>query len=209
MRFVRLASRYEEETTGTTKIAYPTLYFIEAGQDHSVQLGSGMFFNDEASCLRELNVNANRIQAWRTTNSYRHCVTDFSRQQASCAIKDLDVLYQVLRLKNSRNLPDAEVSAITRALADNVKTYEQVVEFLAYLVPHGGGLVHLGFCLFHQRESVREATMELFNQLRTYPVGVLFLQTLNHFQRYAFVRQAHARQLHDQQRHRQQYSENL
>src|ERR1700759_2987891 len=26
-------------------------------------------------------------------------------------------------------------------------------------------------------------------------VGVLFLQTLNHFQRYAFVRQAHARQL--------------
>ncbi|KIL66165.1 hypothetical protein M378DRAFT_75418 [Amanita muscaria Koide BX008] len=195
LRFVRLASRYEEETTGTTKIGCPTSHFIEGGSEHPVQLGSGMFFNDEASCLRELNANAHRIQAWRATNSYRHCVTDFARQRASSAIQSIDVPYQVLRLKNSRNLPDAEVSSITRALTDNVKSYEQVIEFLADLVPFGGGgLVHLGFCLFHQRESVRVAAVELFNQLRTYPVGVLFLQTLNHFQRYAFVRQAHGRQ---------------
>lgn len=37
-------------------------------------------------------------------------------------------------------------------------------------MPHGGGLLHLGFGLFHQKESVRELTVDLFNQLRAYPV---------------------------------------
>ncbi len=46
-------------------------------------------------------------------------------------------------------------------------------QLLSYLVPYGGGLAHLGFCLFHQRESVREATIQLFNQLRAYPVQFL------------------------------------
>ena len=84
-------------------------------------------------------------------------------------------------------------------------------QLLASLLPHGGGLTHLGFGLFHQKEAIREATVDLFNQVRAYPVGanaglipcyllsaeqvgVLFLQSLNHFQRYAYVRQAHVRE---------------
>ncbi|KAF8629141.1 hypothetical protein AX17_005727 [Amanita inopinata Kibby_2008] len=194
MRFIRLASRYEEETTGITKIGYATSSFIEGSTDRSSQIGSGIVFNDESTCLRELNANAHRIQAWRSTNSYKYCVADFCRHQTASTIKGIDVLYQVLRLKNGKNIADAEVSTITRMLADNVRTYEQVVELLAYLVPYGGGLMHLGFCLFHQQKMVREATVDLFNHFRAYPVGVIFLQTLNHFQRYAFVRQAHTRE---------------
>ncbi|KAK2463299.1 hypothetical protein APHAL10511_004954 [Amanita phalloides] len=196
MRFVRLASRYEEEVNGTTRIGYLTSTFVEGTLERPAQLGSGIFFTDEASCMRELNANAYRIHAWRSTNSYRHCVIDFARQLANSSIKGVDILHQVLRLKNTKNIADTEVSAIMRMLADNTKTYEQVIELLSYLVPYGGGLVHLGFCLFHQRESVREATIQLFNQLRAYPAGVLFLQTLNHFQRYAFVRQAFAQEQH-------------
>lgn len=80
--------------------------------------------------------------------------------------------------------------------------------------------MYLGFGLLHQREGVRDATVDLFNQLRAYPVsvslsarvallkvnqvGVLFLQALNHFQRYAYVRQAHAREKRTEQ---QQFSE--
>lgn len=61
---------------------------------------------------------------------------------------------------------------------------------------------------------MRELTVDLFNELRAYPVrpvsyiialattdkptagqiGVQFLQALNHFQRYAYVRQAHAKE---------------
>jgi len=72
-RFVRLASRYEEEVTGTTKLGFPSSSFT----DHPgrlPQLGSGIVFSDEATCLRELAVNAQRIEAWRKTNSYQHCV---------------------------------------------------------------------------------------------------------------------------------------
>jgi len=110
------------------------------------------------------------------------------------AIQGFDVAHQLFRLRNAKTMTDTEVSAIMRTLAENVKTYDQVVELLAYLMPHGGGLLHLAFSLFHQKESVREATVDLFNQLRAFPVGVMFLQALNHFQRYAYVRQAHARE---------------
>ena len=37
-------------------------------------------------------------------------------------------------------------------------------------MPQGGGLLHLSFGLFHQRESIRDTTVDLFNQLRVYPV---------------------------------------
>lgn len=39
-------------------------------------------------------------------------------------------------------------------------------------MPHGGGLLHLSFGLFHQKEAVRNSTVDLFNQLRAYPVSL-------------------------------------
>ncbi|KAF8993684.1 stabilization of polarity axis-domain-containing protein [Cyathus striatus] len=196
-RFVRLASRYEEEITGNTKFGYPSASFADI-PGRPPQLGSGIAFTDEATCLRELSANAHRIEAWRKTNSYQYLVTDYAKQQANNSIKGFDVLHQLFRLRYTKTLTDSEATTIIRTLADHVKTYEQVVELLAYL-PHGGGLLYLGFGLFHQREAVREATVDLFNQLRAYPVGVLFLQALNHFQRYAYVRQAHAKEKQMQQ----------
>ncbi|KAG6897530.1 hypothetical protein C0992_000515 [Termitomyces sp. T32_za158] len=192
-RFVRLASRYEEEVTGSTKIGQPSSSFSEQ-PGRRAQLGSGIAFSDEATSVKELAANAQRIEAWRKTNSYHHFVADFAKFQANSAIKGLDVMHQLIRLRHGRALSDAEATLIMRTFADNVKTYEQVIELLAFLIPHGGGLIPLGFGLFHQKESVREATIDLFNQFRGFPVGVLFLQSLNHFQRYAYVRQAHARE---------------
>ncbi|KAF9566805.1 spindle pole body interacting protein [Agrocybe pediades] len=190
-RFVRLASRYEEEITGTTAFGFPSNPFTENGG--RPKLGSGIAFNDEATCLKELAANAHRIEAWRKTNSYRYLVQDYGKYQASCSIKGFDVLHQLFRIRYTRNLSDAEALAIMRSFMEGVKTYDQVVELLASL-PHGGGLLYLGFFLFHQKEAIRECTVSLFDQLRAYPVGVLFLQALNHFQRYAYVRQAHARE---------------
>ncbi|KAF8070707.1 docking domain of Afi1 for Arf3 in vesicle trafficking-domain-containing protein [Lyophyllum atratum] len=204
-RFVRLASRYEEEVTGSTKIGFPSSSFTELPGRHP-QLGSGIAFPDEATCVKELTANAQRIEAWRKTNSYQYCVADVAKFQTNSAIKGFDVLHQLFRLRHAKTMPDSEASTIMRTFADNVKTYEQVVELLSYLIPYGGGLLHLGFGLFHQKEAVRESTVDLFNQLRAYPVGVLFLQSLNHFQRYAYVRQAHSREkrtLSEQQQHQQ------
>ncbi|KAJ7782517.1 docking domain of Afi1 for Arf3 in vesicle trafficking-domain-containing protein [Mycena maculata] len=192
LRFVRLASRYEEDMTGSTKFGYPSSAFDNRAPNP--RLGSGIVFNDESAGRKELAANSHRIEAWRKTNSYEYICADFRNAQLMDAIQGFDVSHQLFRLRNAKSMSDAEVSTIMRTLAENVKTYDQVIELLAYLMPHGGGLLHIAFCLFHQKESVREATVDLFNQLRAYPVGVLFLQALNHFQRYAYVRQAHARE---------------
>lgn len=56
----------------------------------------------------------------------------------------------------------------------DVNFSKPVAEFLQQLLallPYGGGLLYLGFALFHQKESVRECTVNLFNQLRAYPVS--------------------------------------
>lgn len=70
-RFVRLASRYEEETLGKTKIGYPTAPFTDVPRP---RLGSGMVFTDDASAMRELTANAYRMEAWRNTNTYANYV---------------------------------------------------------------------------------------------------------------------------------------
>lgn len=77
-RFVRLSSRYEEEVTGKSEVGYTRSTFTEAhtqlgAGNQNAQLGSGIVFGDEATCMRELTANASRIEAWRKTSSYRYC----------------------------------------------------------------------------------------------------------------------------------------
>ncbi|EIW78386.1 spindle pole body interacting protein [Coniophora puteana RWD-64-598 SS2] len=187
-RFVRLASRYEEVAVGSTKLSWPSAPFVEGS------LGSGIVFPDETAAIKELAVNTSRIEGWRRSTSYQYCVQDYQSAQATDSIQGFDVRHQLSRLRMVKDLPDSEVELIMSTLRDNVESYEQVVELLSYAPPLAGGLQPLSFGLFHQQEPVREATVDLFNQLRSYPVGVIFLQALNHFQRYAYVRQAHARE---------------
>lgn len=188
VRFVRLAARYEELAVGSTKLGCASAPFLDGS------LGSGIVFPDEAVAFKELTANASRIEGWRRTKSYQYYVQDFKRYRATAAIQGFDLSHQLLRLRLVKNLPDAEVELIVRSIADNLRTYEQIVELLAFMPPHTGGLQPLSFCLFHHQESIREATVDIFNELRQNPVGVIFLQALNHFQRYAYVRQAHARE---------------
>lgn len=187
-RFVRLASRYEELAVGSTKLGCASAPFLDGS------LGSGIVFPDEAVAFKELTANASRIEGWRRSKSYQYCVQDFKKHRATAAIQGFDLSHQLLRLRLVKNLPDTEVELIVRSIADNLRSYEQIVELLAFMPPHAGGLQPLSFCLFHHQESIREATVDIFNELRQNPVGVIFLQALNHFQRYAYVRQAHARE---------------
>lgn len=69
-RFVRLASRYEEDTQGTTTIGFPASPFNEGPGDTS-QLGSGVVFIDDAAGSREVMANASRFEGWRRTPMYR------------------------------------------------------------------------------------------------------------------------------------------
>jgi hypothetical protein len=70
-RFVRLASRYEEESTGHTTIGFKSRPFTEGTLGELGRLGSGLNFWDESGGLRELQLNSNRIEGWRRTGGYR------------------------------------------------------------------------------------------------------------------------------------------
>lgn len=67
MRFVHVASRYEEDATGTTTIGYPTSAYSERPGEKP-RLGSGAFFTDDMAGSKELAVNLGRIEAWRKTD---------------------------------------------------------------------------------------------------------------------------------------------
>jgi len=157
-------------------------------------LGSGIDFLDDAAGSREVLANASRIEGWRRTAMYSMRQEDFRRSLEGSAIKGFDVNHQLWRLRNVKHMQDTEVELIMRTMVDAVQTYDQVAELLSLTPPHNGGLLPLSFGLFHQQEVVRGLTVDLFTQLRMFPVGVQFLQALNHFQRYAYVRQAHARE---------------
>ncbi|KAF9258849.1 mesa protein [Marasmius fiardii PR-910] len=204
-RFVRIASRYEEEIIGTTSIGYPNTSFVEGTSTRPPQLGGGTVFTDDQAGYKELSANAHRIEAWRKTNSYHYFVADFAKSQSTNPVRGFDVLHQLLRLRHAKHMTDSETYLIMKTLEENVRTYEQVVELLSYLMPLSGGLLPLGFGLFHPQESIRDTTTDLFNHLRQYPVGVISLQTLNHFQRYAYVRQACIREKQQQQQQQPGY----
>lgn len=144
-RFVRLASRYEEETYGTTSIDYPTLSFVPG------RLGSGLVFytNNADEIKREIQSNSGRIEGWRRTKSYESYKRDWmqsqlpqNQQQTTTslpfvrAIRGVDLHHQIARLRNSKKMSTEEVEHICRMLRDNVKTGEQIIEVSAALVNH-------------------------------------------------------------------------
>lgn len=137
-RFVRLASRYEEVASGSTALGFSTAPFVEGS------LGKGIVFSEEAVAARELATNASRIEGWRRTKSYQYCILvrsarsdgrryltegqDVQKLRATETIRGFDLSHQLCRLRLTKNLPDSEVELIVRTIAENVRSYEQVVE---------------------------------------------------------------------------------
>ncbi|KAG8728498.1 hypothetical protein FRC12_021693 [Ceratobasidium sp. 428] len=188
-RFVRIAARWEEDVYGVTKIDHPLRPFSDG------TLGSGATFADEALVSREMPSNAWRIAAWRETTFYNSYAKDFATHLDERAIQDIDINHLVCRLRNGRNMSDSEAEAIMRSLWACVQTYEQVVELLALLPPHHGGLTPLCFGLFHPSENIRETTVDFMTILRTHNIGLLFLTGLNYFHRFGYVRLAQLREI--------------
>ncbi|KAF9787957.1 spindle pole body interacting protein [Thelephora terrestris] len=190
-RFLRLAARYDEEVSGSTTSGWPTAGYTDRGE--RPRLGSGLAVFDDLAGVRELQANASRIEGWKQTRMCQYWDIDFKKSLTTDAIQGVDIYHQLSRLRHGKNIPDAEVELMMRTFAENLQTYDQVVELLALVPPHQGGLLPLSLGLLHPQEIIREYTVDILNELRQYSIGVLFLQSLNHFQRYAYVRLAAAR----------------
>ncbi|KAG0750010.1 hypothetical protein G6F57_004179 [Rhizopus arrhizus] len=176
LKFVRLADLYEQEVCG-----------LPAKES---TLGYGPVFADEGAKKRELAANANRIEGWRQTISYKYYQKDQASRMENSCIQDLDVYRQISKLKKLKQIPDDEVLAIYEAFLNNTITHRQVIEFLSYLPQHQGGLSPLGVGLFHSNPLIREKALELFRRLERSPVGSKFIQDLSKFQKIAYERQA-------------------
>lgn len=53
---------------------------------------------------------------------------DFQEALEMDAIQGIDLAHQLHRLRMTKNISDAEVELMMRSLAENVQSYEQVVE---------------------------------------------------------------------------------
>ncbi|BGO91277.1 hypothetical protein NBRC10512_008231 [Rhodotorula toruloides] len=190
-RFVRLASRYEEETTSTTSIGYPCSAFASgaaSGYGAQSSLGSGVVFSDEAAGQRELASNAARIDGWMKTQSYKLYQQSFRQHLRETSMPGFDLMHQIGRLRQSRHVSSAEAVLIFQTLAQCVRTDEQAVALLAHLPSHFGGLLPLAFGFFHASAEVRHHTLDLFDQLSAHPTGAKLVSTLNAFHRLAYAR---------------------
>ncbi|RUP42959.1 hypothetical protein BC936DRAFT_137837 [Jimgerdemannia flammicorona] len=215
-RFVRLAAVYEEEYLGSTKIGFNNVNT----PDPTGVLGMGVVFTDDTAKNRELIGNINRIEGWRSTISYQYYQKDFQKALQSRSIKNIDMYRQISKLKMLKMMPDNEVETIYKAFLENAVSEEQMhevrcfgneqitldwfawlllylsfnrrIQFLSYLPQHQGGLVPLGFGLFHPSRTVRQYTVDLFNRLGAHTTGNRFIQTLNRFQKLAYERLCHS-----------------
>ncbi|KAM0746057.1 spindle pole body interacting protein [Meredithblackwellia eburnea MCA 4105] len=184
-RFVRLASKYEEDLqgSGNSTIGYQVRSYGKSG------LGSGVVFSDEAGGSREVLANAGRIEAWRKTDGYALFQKAFQDRLSADPLQGLDLGHQLSRLRQvSRKMPPGEVELILRTLSGLARTDEGVIAILAYLPPYLGGLLPLAFGLFHPSELARNATLDLFDALSIHPTGRKFLSSLNAFHKSAYLR---------------------
>lgn len=64
---------------------------------------------------------------------------DYAKYRAACSVKGFDLIHQLMRFRYAKNMSDAEALAIAKALSENVKSYDQVIEVRVFdqLILHG------------------------------------------------------------------------
>ncbi|KAK4053372.1 hypothetical protein OIV83_001536 [Microbotryomycetes sp. JL201] len=188
-RFLRLASRHEEEVSGgVTTIGWPSIPFSSAG------LGSGLALADDGLALREMQANVGRIEGWKGTASYALYQKLYMSHRQTSPFPDFDLGHQVIRLRQGRRMPVAEAERLFGTLASQTRSDEQVIAILAQFPSHLGGLVSLAMGFLHASTTVRSYAVDLFEKLDSHPTGHIYVHSLNAYQRMAYERLLRERQ---------------
>ncbi|GAA5928125.1 AFI1/MesA family protein [Sporobolomyces koalae] len=197
-RFVRLSSKWEEETCSITSIGFPCAPWREG------RLGSGVVFWDEGQGMKDLQRDSARIEGWMATKGYTLYQQAFRESLESAPLRDFDLIHQLSRLRLGRQLSTMEVTLILQTLVQSVKSDSEIIALLAHLPSHSGGLLPLAFGLFHPSPIVRAYTLELFDLVGSHPTGKKFVSGLNAFHRAAYNRLSFERQqLYEQEKERE------
>ncbi|KAF2752202.1 spindle pole body interacting protein [Sporormia fimetaria CBS 119925] len=212
LRFTRIATAFEETVYGASAL-YP------AGHDHDEGAygvsGHGYVWPDEASRLKELAANVQRIEAWRQTRSYHTFKMDLARRWHKTFIHDIDLAHQHDRLRCLR-LTHEQSAAIYLALARVVEEagrpstsdseddqgltldtgrkiaggkaqYDVILQILS-VIPDNAGLFYIAMGLFHPNEEVRVAVVKLLERIMDHAAGRHLWASLGRFAKLAFYR---------------------
>ncbi|KAN0065157.1 hypothetical protein ACQY0O_001654 [Thecaphora frezii] len=187
MAFAKSVSRHEEHVYGFTKLGPTSQPFLNG------QLGSGPVFPDRDAEIREIQANQVRVEGFRASIPFRLFLQDEQEAQQSPPLLPFDLSHQIARLKRARQLSPGESELIFSTIAQTIVTHDQITELLSLLPSHAGGLLPLGFGLFHPKPTVRTLMVDLFLRLCATPIGKKFVQSLNTYHRLAFARLASER----------------
>lgn len=222
LKFTRLAAAFEEvvyganmlnagapspESSPTTPLSAKSFGAFHASTRNAIIKGNGFVWTSQAEKLRELAVNATRIEGWTKTRSYLNFVQDVETYHARRAVKDIDL--QHLHDKLTRLRLGADTAGfIYIAICEAVQSDEQINELLVTVgntvaggaIQGGGigaltasvrspaGLFHLALGLFHPRQDVREAVAGLLSRIRTHEAGRHFWDRMSGFEKAAWAR---------------------
>ncbi|SNX84975.1 uncharacterized protein MEPE_03684 [Melanopsichium pennsylvanicum] len=185
---VQRVARHEEHFYGHTSLLPTCQPFLNG------QLGSGPVYVDREAEMREILSNQMRIEGFRSTIAYHLLVEELQKHGGyTQAIRNFDIAHQIGRLRRAKKLDTGESDLIFKTIAKSVVSHDQIVEVLAILPPHAGGLLPLALGLFHPSQSARDAAVDFFLRLCRHPVGRKFVQSMHAYQRLAFARLAQDR----------------
>ncbi|KAF8430500.1 docking domain of Afi1 for Arf3 in vesicle trafficking-domain-containing protein [Terfezia claveryi] len=180
VRFTRMAAAYEEVVYGASAL------WIGQEECHAVK-GHGYVWPDEGMKMRDLMANAARIEGWRNTRSYYAYVQDLAKLHTAKPIKSIDLHHQLDRLRTLR-LSHFASSEVFLALHAAMTSYEAINQVLCCIPEYQGGVFPIAVGLFHPYQKVRFAAVEILERLRDHIAGRHFFNSMNRFQRLAFVR---------------------
>lgn len=183
-KFTRMAAAFEESVYGASAL-YVGASEADAGA-YGVQ-GHGYVWPSEEARTRELGANVARIEGWRNTRSYYAFIQDLAALWGRRPIRVLDLAHQHDRLRYLK-LSHEDSGRIYLALAQSVRSYDEVCQLLTVVPESHAGLFYVGLGLFHPDAHVRARTVELLDRIRTHEAGRHFWARMSRFAKAAFFR---------------------
>eukprot|EP01080_Neovahlkampfia_damariscottae_P006728 gene6728-10893_t len=173
--------RYIEMTLRSHFREY-TLQLCKIATDDSLSVKS----SEEQKYL--LISNAERINNWKSTNSFHFYIQSLEMKNKERKIQDKSVDLSIEKLKCSNFLDESEIIGILQNFIRYIKTDEEMIEFLTYFPESKGGLQSIAILLFHSSEVVKILIVTLFDRLDSLKEGRSSIARLDTFLMLTFDR---------------------
>eukprot|EP01107_Rhizomastix_libera_P015663 TRINITY_DN601_c0_g1_i1.p1 TRINITY_DN601_c0_g1~~TRINITY_DN601_c0_g1_i1.p1 ORF type:complete len:745 (+),score=211.90 TRINITY_DN601_c0_g1_i1:128-2236(+) len=135
-------------------------------------------FPDEETQESQFKAHHPRTELWSATPSYRECQNEILQRPERSSIKGTDLHRHVRKLRIRKLLSKEELEHMFTTFVQNVKTEEQINEFLSYFPDNQGGLLPISAVLFHSCKELRDLASELLRKLELSSYGRNAIQAM-------------------------------